>query len=77
MFLKATKMPGASWTCHRGLARSYHQAGNMNDACESMKKALEILTGLKDPNPNDIWVTNMDLGKWYFELKEPDLATVY
>ncbi|KAH7237095.1 uncharacterized protein BKA55DRAFT_543730 [Fusarium redolens] len=75
MFLKATKMPGASWTCHRGLARSYHQAGNMNDACESMKKALEILTGLKDPNPNDIWVTNMDLGKWYFELKEPDLAT--
>ncbi|EXK84396.1 hypothetical protein FOQG_11434 [Fusarium oxysporum f. sp. raphani 54005] len=77
MFLKATKMPGASWTCHRGLAHSYHQAGKLNDACVSQKKALEILYELKEPHPHDIWVTNMDLGKWYFELKEPDQATVY
>ncbi|KAI7768372.1 hypothetical protein LZL87_012456 [Fusarium oxysporum] len=77
MFLKATKMPGVSWTCHRGLAQSYHQAGKLKDACVSQKKALEILYDLKEPNPDDIWVTNMDLGKWYFELKEPDQATVY
>ncbi|KAL5586192.1 hypothetical protein FOBRF1_016062 [Fusarium oxysporum] len=77
MFLKATKMPGASWTCHRGLAHSYHQAGKLNDACVSQKKALEILYELKEHHPHDIWVTNMDLGKWYFELKEPDQATVY
>ncbi|EXK28358.1 hypothetical protein FOXG_09940 [Fusarium oxysporum f. sp. lycopersici 4287] len=77
MFLKATKMPGASWTCHRGLAHSYHQAGKLNDACVSQKKALEILYELKEPHPHDIWVTNMDLGKWYFELKERDQATIY
>ncbi|KAI3579340.1 hypothetical protein IWW34DRAFT_739131 [Fusarium oxysporum f. sp. albedinis] len=77
MFLKATKMPGASWTCHRGLAHSYHQAGKLNDACVSQKKALQILYELKEPHPHDIWVTNMDLGKWYFELKEPDQATIY
>ncbi|RKK88311.1 hypothetical protein BFJ69_g167 [Fusarium oxysporum] len=77
MFLKATKMPGAPWTCHRGLAHSYHQAGKLNDACVSQKKALELLYEVKEPHPHDIWVTNMDLGKWYFELKEPDQATVY
>ncbi|KAF4415260.1 Nacht and tpr domain containing [Fusarium acutatum] len=77
MFLKATKMPGVSWTCHRGLAQSCHQAGNLKEACESQKKSLDILYDLKEPDPDDIWVTNMDLGKWYFEVKEPNQATVY
>ncbi|KAI1023732.1 hypothetical protein LB504_005215 [Fusarium proliferatum] len=77
MFLKAITMPGVSWTCHRGLAQAYHQAGKLKEACESQKKALEILYDMKEPNPEDIWVANMDLGKWHFELKEPDQATVF
>ncbi|CCT74805.1 uncharacterized protein FFUJ_10875 [Fusarium fujikuroi IMI 58289] len=77
MFLKAITMPGVSWTCHRGLAQAYHQAGKLKEACESQKKALEILYDMKEPNPEDIWVTNMDLGKWHFALKEPDQATVF
>ncbi|KAF5237869.1 hypothetical protein FANTH_10583 [Fusarium anthophilum] len=77
MLLKAAEVPGASWTCYRGLAESYHQSGKLKDACVSQKKALEILYDMKEPDPEDIWVTNMDLGKWYFELKEPEPATVY
>ncbi|KAF5646220.1 Nacht and tpr domain protein [Fusarium sp. NRRL 52700] len=77
MFLKAINMPGVSWTCYRGLARSHYQSGNLKDACASQKKALEILYDLKEPSPGDIWATNMDLGKWYFELKQPDQATAY
>ncbi|KAG5763416.1 hypothetical protein H9Q72_008480 [Fusarium xylarioides] len=77
MFLKATKIPGVSWTCYKGLAQSYYQAGKLKDACASQKKALETLTDLKEPYPDEMWALNMDLGKWYFELKEPDQATVY
>ncbi|KAG5785770.1 hypothetical protein H9Q73_000625 [Fusarium xylarioides] len=77
MFLKATKMPGVSWTCYKGLAQSYYQAGKLKDACESQRKALETLSDMKEPYPDEIWALNMDLGKWYFELKEPDQVTVY
>ncbi|KAF5558688.1 Nacht tpr domain-containing protein [Fusarium phyllophilum] len=77
MFFKATKMPGVSWTCYKGLAQSYYQAGKLKDACASQKKALETLSDAKELYPDETWALDMDLGKWYFELKEPDQATVY
>ncbi|EWG48923.1 hypothetical protein FVEG_08568 [Fusarium verticillioides 7600] len=77
MFLKATKMPGVSWTCYKGLAQAYYQAGKLKDACASQKKALEALSDVKESYSGAIWALNMDLGKWYFELKEPDQATIY
>ncbi|KAF4341851.1 Nacht and tpr domain protein [Fusarium beomiforme] len=76
-FLDAIKLPDASWTCHEGLAYSYYKSGRVKDACASMEKAFDILSATEDSVSNDLWSINMVLGKWYFELKQPEQAIFY